>query len=353
MRKHLITVLLFCVLLVAGCGETRQAEVEVMPVTVYVVEPSVIAETVNIPCRLESGSEAVVSVSVPGVVEDVLVLPGDTVQAGQRLMILKSDDRHRAVVSDAAATLTVARAVMDYARGNLQRAEELRETGAISINEFQRIETEAVASEASYNRAAAGYTASSSSARNGFVLAPFDGVVGRVIVSEGNMAAGPLLSISGTGMLKTELLAAPRHINKLRAGQPVVFVTDHFPGMVFPGSVVSVSEAADAVSGLVSMTAQFPDSTGSLVPGLSGVAIVSVKTMENALVVPGNMMTFTGGNTMEVALIHDGEVIIRQVETGIVNGVSYEIISGLAEGDTLINMGHTLVSEGSQVRVVQ
>jgi RND family efflux transporter MFP subunit len=353
MKEFMLTALLFAAVLVGGCTEKGAVENTETSVTVYVLESSAISETVNIHCRLESSAEAVVSLSLPGTVEEVLVSPGDAVKYGERLVSLRSDNGYRAMVSDAAAVLCVARASREFAEENLRRAEQLSESGAISANEFQRIETEAVAAEASFRRASAGYTQSAGSERSGSVTAPFDGVVGRVFVADGNTAAGPLLTVSGAGIVQTELLAAPRHIHKLRVGLPVVFTTDHFPGMFFPGSIVSVSETADPLSGMVAMTAQFPDSSGNLVPGLTGTAVVMLETRENAVVVPAGMMTFIEGNKMEVALVKDGKAVIRQVETGIRNGVYYEIVTGLTPGDTLIDMGHTLVSDGSPVRVVQ
>lgn len=349
--KYLIAIAI--TLMLFACSGESNTEREDIPVTVYVVESSMISQVVQSPCRLEAGSEAVISVSVSGVVEEVLVTAGDTVTAGQRLLALRTDDMQRALVSDAAAMIAATRASSEYASTNLERASELLETGAMSAGVFDRIQTEAVAAEATYQQAVAGYNASSTSARNRFVLAPFSGVVGRVIVTEGNLSDGPLMSISGTGVIKAELLLAPRHINKLRVGLPVVFTTDHFPGRAFPGSVVSVSESADMVSGLVALSVQFTDTTGSLVPGLSGMTMVSLETKEDVVVLPGNMMTFVSEEQMEIVLLMNGKASKQIVETGIRNGISYEITSGLAPGDSVINLGHTIVSDGAQVRVVR
>ncbi|MEA3266069.1 MAG: efflux RND transporter periplasmic adaptor subunit [Candidatus Fermentibacteria bacterium] len=340
------------ILSIAGCTTEGNSGREAIPVTVYIPEPSMISETVLAPCRLEAGSEAVVSVSVSSVVEEVLVNAGDTVIAGQSLVVLRSDDLQRASICDAAAILTAARAASEYAGGNLQRALELIETGAMSAGEFDRIETEARASEATYHQAVAAYDLSSTSARNGYVLAPFDGVVGRVIATQGSRTQGSLMSISGTETIRAQLLVAPGHIHRLKNGLPVVFVTDHFPGRVFPGSVISVSETADVVSGLVALTVQFDDTTSSLVPGLSGMAMISIETMEDVLVLPGSMMTFIDERTMEIFLVRSGTAVKQIVSTGIRNGISYEITGGVQPGDSVINLGHTLVSEGTQVRVV-
>ncbi len=223
----------------------------------------------------------------------------------------------------------------------------------MSADEFQRIETEARASEATYRQAAASYNASATSAINGFVLAPFNGIVGRVMVTQGNRSEGPLMSIFGTEVIRAELLVAPGHIMKLRPGLPAVFSTDHFPGWIFQGSVVSVSETADAVSGLVAMTVQFTDTTGTLIPGLSGIATVSLVTKENAVVLPGSTMTPVTESIWEVAVVHEGKASMRRVTSGIRNGNRYEITQGLLPGDSVISLGNTLVSEGIPVRVVE
>ncbi len=354
MNRVFLTIAFFIPLVfVFGCADESASGREKVPVTVFVLEPSMISETVNAPCRLEAGSEAVVSVSVPSVVEEVLVIAGDTVVSGQRLLVLGNDDMQRAAVCNAAAMLTAARASSEYSHDNLRRASELLDTGAMSADEFDRIQTISRASEATYRQALAGYTASSTSARNGFVLAPFDGVIGRVFATQGNLATGPLLSITGTTVIKAELLVAPRHIQKLRVGLPAVFTTDHFPGRIFPASVVSVSETADVISGLVSLTIQITDSTSSLLPGLSGMTLVSLETRENAIVLPGSMMTYVNENEMEVMVVENGYAIRRTVQTGLRNGISYEITEGLSMGDSVINLGHTLVSEEALVRVVQ
>ena len=335
-----------------GCSEVKSNSENSIPVTISIVEPSVISETIIAPCRLEAGREAIVSVSTPAVVEQVLVLPGDTVIAGQRLLALRTDDMQRAMISDATALLTAARASSDYASSNLQRAVELLETGSISAEQFDRIQTEAVASEATLNRALAGYTASFTSAQSGYVLAPFDGVVGRVTASEGNPAYGALVSITDAEVLKAELLVAPSHIHDLQIGLPAVFTTSHFPGAVFPGAVVSVSDIADPISGLVSLTVQFSDATSSLVSGLSGTTMILVSTKENSVTVPSTMMTLVENDVWEVFVLENGVPTKRHIVTGIRNGSRYEVVNGLVFGDSLIHLGHTLVSDGCSVRVV-
>ncbi len=350
MKKVVYFVLILFVAI--GCSDIDSSKEESIPVTISIVEPSVISETVIAPCRLEAGNEAIVSVSVQAVVEQVLVASGDTVVAGQRLLALKTDDMQRAMISDATALLTAARASSEFASSNLNRAEELLETGSISAEQFDRIQTEATASGATLNRAIAGYNASFTSAQSGFVLAPFDGVVGRVSASEGNPASGALMSITSTEVLKAELLVAPSHIHDLQVGLPAIFSSSHFPGVIFPGAVVSVSDIADPISGLVSLTVQFSDSTLSLISGISGTTMILLSTKENSIVVPSTMMTLVENDVWEVFVLENGVPRKRNIVTGVRNGSRYEVTSGLVFGDSLINLGHTLVTDGCSVRVV-
>jgi len=339
-------------LAVTSCGAGGKKVPEPVPVMVEVVSLQTISRTVYAPCRLEAGSEAVVSVSVPSVVEEVLVQTGDTVYAGQRLLMLRTDDMRRASVTSAAAMVEAARASSEYAGSNLDRAEELFNEGAMSLQQYQTRETEARAAEAAYTQALAGYTAAVTSAGTGCVTAPFSGTVGRILATQGNPASGPLLSIFAGNVYKAELLVAPRHIPWLTEGIPAVFMTDHFPGEFFNGYVTSVSPSADPVSGLVSVSVQFSDTSGILVPGLSGLTMLSLETRDSVMVLGENALTPVGDCCWETASIQGGEAHMVQVTTGLRNGNRHEITSGLAPGDSVITLGHTIVSEGDKVRVV-
>ncbi len=340
-------------LLLASCGGNTGRAPEPVPVRITVLTPETISRTVYAPCRLEAEDEAVVSVALPSRVDSVFVEPGDTVTAGQRLMALRTDDMHRAETTAALATLEAARASRDYAADNLRRSSELLSNGAISLHDHQMTETENTMAEATYARAAAGHLAAVNSAGRGYVTAPFSGVVGRVMATRGNPAAGPLLSVFSRDVLRTELLVAPRHLPFLRAGLPAVFETDHFPGMVFPGSVTSVAAGADPVSGLVSLTAQFTDTTGMLIPGLSGRVMLALETREGVTVLGEDALTPVGDCCWEVAVIRNGSVELTTVESGVSSGNRHEITRGLMPGDSVITLGHSLITPGEPFRVVE
>jgi len=336
----------------AACGQGRERETPPLPVTVMVAAPDVISRIVMAPCRIEAAREAVVTVSSPVRIEEVLVAEGDSVLQGEVLVRLATDDMYRSSVNSAASLISAALSAAEYSESNLARAENLFRSGAISPLEYEAAVSVAESARAALSQARAGYQQATAAGSSGQVTAPFDGRVTRVWAKTGNRAAGPLIAISGDGVLRAELLLSERHLPWIREGLPAFFTTAHFTGEIFPGSVVSASGSVDPLSGLVPVTVQFPDASDRLVPGISGMVTISLETVENAIVLPGQALRPTGNGTWEAVLIREGIALIERVETGIRQGNSWEITSGIEPGDSVIVLGNHLVDEGTAVEVV-
>jgi RND family efflux transporter MFP subunit len=352
MRAALILLAVPAILVISCGGDDLQTE-EPVPVTVIVPLPQVITATVVVPCRLEASSEAVVTPLNPGRIVDVFVTEGDTVETGDILVELSTDQQYSGAVAASAARLEAARAVAGNRRADLQRAERLRADGAVSETEYEMAVSSSASAEASVREAWAGYESARSMSESGRIQAPFGGVVTRVWAREGFISSGPLVSITDSGVLTAELLVAERHLPFLSEGLPVVFTTSHYPDVLFSGKVSSFSTSVDPVSGLVPVRVQFPDDSGSLRSGMTGTATLARETSEDAVVLPVRTLLRGDGGEWMAVLLEDGEARIVTVEAGIMSGSVLEIISGVEPGDSVIDMGHHLVEEGSAVRVVE
>ena len=324
-----------------------------IPVTVIVVEQQVISSTVVAACRLESGSEALITAMSPGRILDVPVSEGDEVQEGDILVELSTDQQYSSAVSASSAQLTAARTAASNARTNLQRADRLRLDGAVSETEYEMAIAASAAAEAVVRQALAGYAHASSTEESGKILAPFNGTVTRVWAREGNLSSGPLISIAAGGVASSELLIAERHFQYLAEGLPVIFVTSHYPGELFSGEVVSFSSSVDPLSGLVSVMVQFHDSSGRLRSGMTGTSTIGLETSEDTVVLPLRVLLHRDESTWEAALVQNNTAQIVPIEVGIINGTDFEVTMGVEPGDSVIFLGHHLVDNGSTVRVVQ
>ena len=346
-----ISTLMFLFVLLS-CGSEIKSD-RTIPVTVIVVRPEVISETVVALCRLESGQEAIVNALTPGRVQNVMVKEGDTVSEGDILVELSTDQRYSSAVNLSIAQISAARTISANAHADLDRSERLFASGVISETEYERSVSLSLAADASVQGALAEWASARSIEESGLITSPFSGTVTRVWVREGDISKGPLVSIAGLGLMRSELLLAERHLQKLVAGQPVLFSTEHYPGELFHGEVASVSHSVDPLSGLVPVMVQFHDNSELLRSGMTGTVTVALKTVQNAIVLPQRVLKPVDGNSWEAVLIRNGIVETVPLETGIVNGTDFEITDGVSPGDTVIALGHHLTSDGDPVKVVR
>lgn len=352
MRRPWTFLIVLCLLLPVSCGREEVSGEEPVPVTVIVPEPSVITATAVLPCRLEASSEAVVTPLTPGRIVEVHVSEGDTVQAGDLLVELSTDQQYSGAVAASAARLEAARALAENSVADLRRAERLRADGAVSDAEYEMAVAARASADASVRQAWASYESARSISESGRITAPFGGTVARVWAREGDVSSGPLVSITDSGTMTSEVLAAERHLPLLSDGLPVVFSTSHYPGVLFSGEVTSHSSSVDPVSGLVSVRVQFPDTSGMLRSGMTGTATLALETSEDTVVLPmGSLLRSDDGSWMAV-LKEEGKAAVVVLETGLMSGSQIEVTDGVQPGDSVIDMGHHLVSDGSPVSAV-
>lgn len=344
---------LFVLLLAVSCGKPEEEAKEPIPVTVNVVEPEVITATAVVPSRLEAGHEAVIHPMNPGRILKVFVTEGDTVSGGDVLVELSTDQQYTAAVAASAARLQAARAMAENRRADLRRAERLRSEGAMSPGEYEMALSSGESAQAAVEQARTAYENARSMSEGGRILAPFDGTVARVWAREGRLSEGPLVSMTGPGILTAELLVAERHIHRLEEGLPVIFETFHYPDELFHGEISSHSSSVDPASGLVPVRVHLADSSGKLRPGMTGTSTLALETSREAVVIPMRMLPRDGDGNWTAALLREGRAVLVPVETGIRSGAALEVTSGVVPGDSVIDMGHHLVVDGSPVRVVR
>ncbi len=345
--------LLATALVAAACGEGPPPRTQPAAVRIRVAEPTPISRILTAPCVLRGTEEAVISVTRPVRVREVHVAPGDSVRAGQALVSLQTDQALAARAGAAAAGVSAARAAARYAADDLARVEALSESGAASPDRRESAQATAEAAEAELASARAAYRQALSGASLGLVEAPFDGMVTRVAAREGSPAVGGLVAITGGQALEAELLLAQSRLPELRPGLPVFFESPHIPGRIFRGTMTAVSAAVDPVSGLVPARIGLTDTTGSLFAGLDGTATVALRTEDSLPVLPRMALQRLPGGGWRAAVIEGGRARFREVETGIQNGFTMQIVRGIEEGDSVVVVGHGGLEEGGRVRVVE
>jgi len=318
-----------------------------------VVTGTQITSEVYAPTRLEGVDEALIYPAVGGRVEQVLVQEGDSVRAGDRLVRLATDRQISAGTASAQAAVAAAQANETNSSRMLERLTSLYDAGAVSEQELDGARTSYAAARAALMQAQAGAMQAGSVADNSYITAPFDGRVGRVWARVGNtVGGGPVISIANSSSLVARALFPERYLPRLAQGLPAYISISAFDGESFPGEVTAAARSVDPVSGLVPVEIRIADPGGRLLPGMTGRVAVAVETHEHALVVP-EIAFRRLAEGFQLVICRDGHAVLTDVSTGLSNRGMVEVVSGLAEGDSVIVQGQFRVSDGDPVTVAE
>ena len=158
-----------------------------------------------------------------GVVEQVLVRPGEHVEAGT--LLLRMDQRQaRATLLEAEANLARSSVALEDAERALARTQELFDRGLIAIEELKDAELEQSAAVAEQESAKAQRAAAEVLLERTELRAPFDGIVidrnaydGAVIYS--SLQQAPLIAIAPTDRMLARVLVTSDILRRHQPGQ--------------------------------------------------------------------------------------------------------------------------------------
>jgi membrane fusion protein, multidrug efflux system len=103
------------------------------------------------------------------------------------------------------------------------------------------------------------------------IRAPFDGVVARRYVREGEqiMRGGRVFWITGDGPLEMRFTLPEKFIGQIRRGQPLALNTPDLPHQIFKSKVIEVSPVVDPASSTFEVLVAVEGPRGELRPGMN------------------------------------------------------------------------------------
>ena len=342
--KSTISATIICsatLLQACGVGEASNTSADeiqaAMPVPVEVAYPmrEDIYATYHASTTIASDIDAPVLARVQGEVVQLLVEEGDQVLQGQVLARLDGE-RLR-------LDMLAAKANLNKGRKEFDRYSDLAKRGLVSESMFDGLKYDVAALQATYELKKLNYDYSE-------IRAPISGLVSSRDIKLGqNVSAnGVAFRITDTAELLAYLQIPQAELAKFSAGHSARLRVDSMPGTDFPATIVRISPTIDASNGTFRATAFVDNKDGYLVPGMFARFTVSYEKHEDALTVPTNAIV-EEDNEMTVYVVADGEVTRRIVTTGISANGQVEILSGLAEEEGIVVIGHSGLRDGSKV----
>jgi RND family efflux transporter MFP subunit len=321
--------------------ETSSAEPsrKALPVVVAAtVRPSSITESIELTGSVVASRVARAASPGEGPVQDCRVLEGDSVRRGDRILTI---GRNKAV----AAQVIASEAALKEQVEDLRRTEQLVQSGAIPGAQLDTVRTK-------YESARAQLMKARESTEDFVVTAPWDGIVSKVHVKDGDYVAprSPVVEIFDPKSLVVRFAVPEAQSTKIRKGMDVSVQLDAHPGKTFKGMVSRVYPELDVRMRTRAVEAEITGSV-ELVPGMFARIRVILKTERDAIVVPVEAIILTPKGERGIFIAKDGRAQRRSIMTGIEEGGRVQILEGIALGDEVIVSGSEKLKDGSEIQI--
>jgi len=172
------------------------------------------------------------------------------------------------------------------------------------------------------------------------IVAPFDGVITQANPMPGDMVSPSTVAfrMDALSRLVIDLEISEVDINSVAIGQPVSITFDAVQGKTYNGKVSQINQAGDDKSGAVNftVTVELTDADALVKPGMTAAVTISVKKLEDALLVPNRAVRVINSKRM-VYLLQNGQPVAVEVRLGATSDTNSEVVGGdLKEGDLII-----------------
>lgn len=301
---------------------------------------------------LAAERDATVRAQVSGAVLSTHADQGSRVAAGT--LLARIDDRTlRDQFLGARSGVTTAQTSADIAARELTRAEKLAEAGAIADRDLESARRSNVAAQSQLDDAKARLSLAQKQLDDAQVRAPFAGVVSVRSVSAGDVVqpGGALFTVIDPRSMRLEASVPAAQLTAVKIGAPVTFTVTGYPGKAFTGKVSRISPAADPTTGQVRIVVSIPNERNALVAGLFAEGRTQAESHE-APVVAANAVDVRGVRPW-VLRLKGGVAEKVEVELGLKDEATetYEVLKGVAAGDTLLIGAAQGITPGTPVRV--
>ena len=324
-----------------------------------------------------------ISAKVSGEILAIKALEGDTVKAGQVLVILDSE-QYKALRDRARSQILGAQAEVKLADSEWERAKELYSKNLISQAELEIAEAKLESAQSLLQQAEASLNEAEDALSKTVLKAPMDGVIIRKNKEVGEMALGSqfqadlILGLADLSKMEARVDVNENDIINVSLDDTSIVEIDAFQDTTFRGLVSEISHSATMKgTGTIDEVTNYQvkvlllDKLPSFRPGMSATADIQTQTVKKALNVPIQSLTARERKKLEkkaggestpseresevtadlpkklkqkkadelvevVFVVEDGTAKMREVKVGISDDNYYQVKEGLNEGEEVI-----------------
>jgi membrane fusion protein (multidrug efflux system) len=224
------------------------------------------------------------------------------------------------------------------------RQRQLLDRDAISRESYDQVATELQALEADIMLVEARIAETE-------LRAPFDGIVGLRMVSEGAFATtqSKIVRLVKTSPLKIEFSINERYAGEIAPGFPITFMVDGVTD-AFSASVYAIDPKVNTETRMIAVRALYPNRNEELKPGRFVSVKAQLSEINNAVSIPTESV-IPEMDGEKVFLFRGGKAEQRRISLGLRTESHVQVREGLEFGDTLLTTAILQLRQGLPVQL--
>ncbi|MFM6956926.1 MAG: efflux RND transporter periplasmic adaptor subunit [Ignavibacteria bacterium] len=309
-----------------------------IPVTVAQAEITELRNALTLVGTIMAGSDVNIVTEAGGRILKLYANPGQFKSAGSVIAEIDSELRRASVMN--------AQAAYDKAKIDYERMEKMFKEGVMNAMQMDQ-------ARYGFQAAEAQLIMSKRQLRDTKVTTPISGIINAKMVDQGatvgmNAVIANIVDISS---LKVKVNVSEKDAFALKTGDKVLITTDVYPGIEFPGSVMSIAPKADEAHTYPIEIRMSNSKEHPLKAGMFGKVSFTTIEKSDALIIPRSALIGSIKNP-KVFVVLDGKAELREVQTGADAGTKLEILSGLQAGESIVTNGQNNLRPGSKVTII-
>lgn len=327
---------------VGGAGVPGGMQQEAASTVVKAANPTVgdLNLSTSLTGTVEAADVVYVYAKASGDVTSVLVKAGDTVEQGDVLVEIDTEQ-----VESAKNAMESASVNLSEARSTLSRMQLLYNSGDLSEQEYEQYSNAVKSAQLQYESAKLSYDRQ---VEYSTITAPIAGKVESCSadVYDRVSQSDQLCVISGEGDSKITFYVTQRMMRNLHTGDALEIIKN---GSSYEGTISEISSMVDESTGLFEVKAEAQETDEIAIGSTVKINLVT-ETARNAMLVPVDAIYYSNSDAY-VYLHEDGKAVMAKVEVGLYDSDYAEILSGLSMDDMVVSTWSSNLYEGASVRL--
>ena len=345
MKRFVIPFSVAILAVATGCGGEATVDAESTPeardlrasVTVMPVTPKPFVHQFAVQGNVETDRNATVTAEFSGLVEEILVREGDRVREGQALLRLNTD-----LVDRTEQELLTQ---LDLATNLFDRQTALWEEGIGTEVDYLQLKAQKEGLEKSLETLAEQRDMS-------VVRAPFSGILDRVFVKQGELAAPgvPVARIVDLSNMYVRAMVSDHYAGRIGEGLPAEVVVAGVDTVAT--RIGRVGSFINPANRTIEITLPLPSATRFL-PNMFANVWLQDLALDSAMVLPNALVQQDVEGRDFVYVVAEGMATKRVVELGMGSDDEVLVQSGLAWNDQVVEKGASRIVDGERVRILE